>query len=314
MVRSFLLDKNASLLSLWEAMLFLRLKRALLFFSVLFSLSLSPSLFAQYEDYSDFEEFDTQKRLGLFHVSSVGLQIRGRGFQDVQISDYEATPMDSSDVQRMDLALGDSNYDKFEAGLSLGFITMKLHGWGGGFDLEYLVFENPSIIQYAAFLNYGILSWGGCLLGTYAKIGRTEVEVDLTKAEGAMPVRLSEIERLQGRGPVDIYDGNKLSTESKATYAQFGLQLIYRAKNNLAFYFQLGYQNEINVSKEIQLKIEGQRTNPATMLPEDASSHLEFDDRSIVIPNTETPARLEPELTTGPWYFSLGIGYPFYFD
>ena len=286
----------------------------LAFLALAFVLTLPSALLAQYERYSGYEDFDPEKRMGLFHVSSAVVQIQGIGFRDVQISDYERTPMDSSDIERADVALSESNYDDFRAGISIGFITMKKDSYGGGFEFEYIGFENPIIIQYAVFLNYGIWAVNKFLLGPYAKIGSNKIDVLLAKAQTKEAVRLSEVERLQGENPVDVYDGNELKTESEAIYAQFGLQLIYRFKANLALYFQLGYQNEIDITKELRLNIEGRRTNLTTGREDTASSTLDFDDRALVEPNTDTPARLAPELKTGPLYFSVGVGYPFDFD
>ena len=287
---------------------------AIAFLALSFALTLPSALLAQYERYSGYESFDPETRIGLFYVAGTGVYIQGTGFRDIQLSDHERTPMDASDTQRMDVALGESNYNDFRGGISFGFNTMKLHGWGGGVEFDYIGFENPIIIQYAAFLNYGAWSRGSILLGPYAKVGRTSVEVELAKARGETPVRLSEIERLQGRDPVDVYDGNKFTTEFEAVYVQFGLQLVYRPQDNVALYFQLGYQNEIDVTQESRLKIDGRRTNSITGHDETGSFTVDFDDRTLVEPNTDDPARLNPVLSTGPWYFSIGVGYPFNFE
>ena len=284
------------------------------FLTLFCGLVLPSALLAQY-DYSEYEEFDPEKRVGLFYASGTALYIQGKGFRDVQISDYERTPMDSNDIQASNVSLSDSNYNDFRAGVSLGFITMENYAWGGGFEVEYIGFQNPIIFQYAAFLNYGVLGGDHFILAPYVKIGRTSSDIILANVQSTDAVRLSEVERLRGVGAaVDVYDGNELKTETEAFYLQFGLQLIYRPRNNIAFYFQLGYQNEIDITKEAKLNVEGRRTNPVTNRQEPASFTLDFDDRAIVEPNTNTPARLNPTLTTGPLYFSMGIGYPFDFD
>ncbi len=285
------------------------------FFLAIFILFAGESLQAQYDKYSGYDKYNASTRIGVFYAAASSIFVEGKGFRDVQISDHEATPNNPNDVKRIDLNPSPANYQDFIGGIALGFVTMGSDQWGFGGEFEFFGFDNPSIIQYAAFINYGLYSniSGNLIIGPYAKIGYTSLSVELAKARTNETVRLSNVERLRARDAVDVSDGDTFSAKSEAIYVQFGLHFLYRLKKNFSAFLQIGVQNEINKSKELSLQVEGSRENPVTKRRERGDFSIDFDDRAIVESGTNDPARLDPDITTGPYYFSLGLGYTFDF-
>ncbi len=264
-----------------------------------------------YERYSKYDEYDTDTRLGLFFLGGSALYVKGSGFKDVEFTDQEA-PM--SPDNRAYANLSKANYDAVLGGVSLGFVTMKANGWGIGGELEYIGFNQPIVTQIAGFINYGMIGGDSYIIGPYAKLGHSSLKGTIGKARTTTPVRLSQIERLRTQNAVDIQDGSEFTVEAESIYAQFGLHFLFRIKSNFSLFLQVGFQNEINVSKELSIEVEGTREDALTGRDVESSFEIEPDDRSIVVPGTDTPARLEPEIELGPWYASLGVAYTFEFS
>ncbi len=276
-------------------------------FLLLCSLS---SISAQRHGYASVDEYDLGARLGVFFVSSTSLYIHGEGFRDVEISDYETNPDNPNTTP---LRLSDANFASFQTGLSLGFVSMKDKAWGLGVEGDLLIFDNPSIMQFAAFVNYSLFGGENYLIGPYAKLGYTTFSYELQKVRSPELIELSLLERNRGKDAVDLRDGDRLSLQSEAIYLQFGLHFLIILQPNFSLFAQIGYQNEINVSKGLRLETEGVRRDKISGLDQQDAFHMDLDDASLVELGTNTPARLTPELNVGPWYLSLGVAYTFAF-
>ena len=285
------------------------------------------SLSAQYDSY------DYTDRFSFVYGTVPIISVNGSGFRDVQISDHNGTSDDSMVTPRApkvaNVNLSDANYDnEFRNGVGVGIGSIQAFNWGFGGEFEFIGFENPQIWQVAGFLNYGVIGAGGFIVGPYAKFGYTSMSVELTEIErdDSELVELSRLERFQGKNAVDIGDGNKLRTTTNAIFVQFGLHFAFRAENNLVIFCQAGYHNEIDIFKglgsdeALTLELEGTRKEEVTDISgnptgetatQDGTFEIEIDDQVLVNKGTQTPARLDPTLETGPWYFSVGIGFPF---
>ena len=304
------------------------LQKLLFTFSFFTFLSLTP-LLAQYEQYSGYGEYDSGGRLGLVYIGAPFVYLRGEGFQDVYISE----PIrEGEEDNKARVNLSEGNFEKFHQGIGIGFVTMKAASWGGGAEIEFLGFENPFMWQAAAYVNYGLVSRDWFIIAPYFKLGYNSINIDLGKAEiqDNKTIKLSEWEHLNGKNAVDVSDGDKFSTESSAIFIQSGLQIAFLLQPNFSVFFQIGIQNDIDISQNLKLDVEGnkevkeEKVDPDTGKPSTetnnvrGSTELDFDDASLVKLGTAdndkpTPARLDPSFRTGPWYFSLNVAYTFGF-
>ena len=274
----------------------------------------SQVVMAQNRNYDTYDEIDSLPRFYSFYVGGAGLLIKGTGFRDVDISDYEANPTSPNSAR---VKLSRSNFDALQGGLALGFMSMKAGGWGFGGEGEFFIFDNSSVLQFAVYANYGLFFIENIVLGPYAKLGYSllSVEFDKVNSNTSNPVELSRVARNRGRNAVDVREGDVLKGKSEAFYAQFGLHILLRIQEDFSLFLQVGYQNEIDVSKKLELQVNGVRREKSEITGQvrdvESSFRISFDDRALVNSGTNEPARLNPALKTGPWYFSLSAGYTF---
>ncbi len=258
-------------------------------------------LSAQYVNVDSNNYNDGGRFFGIY-ISGSSLYVRGKNFENIELSDYEAS---SDNPDEVFIRASQGNINSARGGFGIGFITLKPGSVGGGLEGEFFYFDNPRIWNFGAFINFDLLDQSKIQLAPYFKLGATGIDMLLGTVQaspGVNNIDLTQIDRFRGRGAVDVRAGDELKIVETSLYYQSGFQFNYRISHLISLFVQAGYHEAYY--RDFKLQVTG-----AKNYFEEGSFELDVDDPAIVKPGTIEPANLDPEIRIGPLYLSFGINF-----